>query len=195
MRSVFGVLFCALHLLAAPLAAAQDSQARSFTLQGQAQASCGFSAPQSMQASNMALASNSASQNVISITSLVTPNTAQLLPGSISLTLKGLCNQSHSLSITTANGGLKPQGGITSPLSAGFASRVDYIAQVTWAATSASLSTSGLSGQSTPAAVTAGAYSGNLFLQITINASGAGNQPLIAGTYTDILTVTLSPQL
>jgi hypothetical protein len=194
MRSVFGVLFCALQLLAACRVAAQDSQARSFTLQGQAQASCGFSAPQSTQASNMTLAS-SANQNVINITSLVAPNTAQLQPGSISLTMKGLCNQSHSLSIATANGGLTIQSGSTSPASAGFANRVDYIAQVSWAATSASLSTSGVSGQTTPAAVTAGAYSGNLFLQIIINASGAGSLPLPAGTYTDILTVTLSPQL
>ncbi len=197
MRRVLltALLPCAFEMLLAHAAAAQDSQAQSFTLRGRAEAACGFSAPQSTQASNMALAASSSSQNLISITSLLNPNTAQLQPGSISLTMKGLCNHSHSLTVTSANGGLTRQIGSAAPLVNGFARRIDYTAKVSWAAASASLLTSGISGQKTPAAVTLGAFSGDLSLQIDIDASGAGNLPLPAGTYTDTLTVTLAPQL
>lgn len=143
----------------------------------------------------MTLASTAAGQNLISISALANPNTAQLQAGSILLSMKGLCNQAHALTITSSNGGLKSQSPSNAPLGTGFASRVDYVAQATWASNSVTLQTAGIIGQSAPPAQVTGAFSGNLILQIAIDPSGAGYLPLIAGGYTDTLTLTLAPQL
>jgi hypothetical protein len=58
---------------------------------------------------------------------------------------------------------------------------------------SGELQTSGVSNQATPHLHSPGAYSGNVTLQVLIHESGAGHLPLAAGTFTDTLTVTVSP--
>ena len=64
---------------------------------------------------------------------------------------------------------------------------------VNWGAASATLQTSGVLSAATPEVHSPGAFSGNFALQVLIDESGAGHLPLTAGTYTDTLTVTLSP--
>ncbi|MGC1585908.1 MAG: hypothetical protein WA791_09415 [Rhodomicrobium sp.] len=141
----------------------------------------------------MALSASQASQNTVSVGTLIDPVTAKQQAASISLTLKGLCNRAHSIRIATGNGGLKPQNAIAA-MPNGFSNRVDYTAQIFWASSSNALRTAGASGQSTPVAVINGAFSGDLGVLITIDPGSADYLPMIAGTYTDKLIVTVQPQ-
>ena len=188
---VIGV--CSFAGLQARPASAQDSQAQSFTIRAHAHSVCALSAPQSAQAANMALGAGSVNQPVITIPSLHDGKTAQLQPASISLMLNMVCNRAHSLRITTGNGGLRSQTGSDVLVRPGFANRVDYATHVNWGAASAKLQTSGILGEGTAEVHSPGAFSGNFVLQVLIDESGAGHLPLTAGTYTDTLTVTLSP--
>ncbi len=172
---------------------AQESQAQSFTIRAYAQSVCTLSAPQNTQATNMTLGAAAANQAVINIPSLNDSRTAQLQPASILLMISMVCNRAHSLHITTGNGGLRSQTGSTAQARLGFADRVDYATHANWGAASATLQTSGVLGAATPEVHSPGAFSGNLALQVLIDESGAGYLPLSAGTYTDTLTVTLSP--
>ena len=169
----------------------EDSQAQSFTINAYAQSVCSLSLPKTTQASNMALGAGSGIQPVINIPSLHDGKSAQLQPASISLTLSMVCNRAHSLHIKTGSGGLRSQ--TSSGAGAGFANRVDYATHVNWGMVSGELQTSGVSNQATPHLHSPGAYSGNITLQVLIHESGAGHLPLAAGTFTDTLTVTVSP--
>ena len=157
-RVIFAALVGALQAMSAWSAAAQDSQTQTFTLKGRAPAVCSISPAQSTQAANMTLASGFASQHIIGITSLANSKTAQLQQASISLVMTGLCNHAHSLMIASANGGLILQTGSNTAVRTGFANRVDYTAQVSWASKLMSLRTAGLSGGAAPAAVALGAF-------------------------------------
>ena len=141
----------------------------------------------------MTVSGGSSIQVVISVPSLVNERTAQLQPGSISLTANVVCNRPHSLRIVSGNGGLRPQSGSDIPAAAGFANRIDYTVRASWGAATAQLQTSGVAGAATPEVQSPGAYAGDLVLQISVDESGAGHLPLSAGNYTDALTVTLSP--
>ena len=141
----------------------------------------------------MTLGAASATNPVVTIPSLQDLTTAQLRPASITLMLNMVCNRAHSLRVTTGNGGLSFQAGSGVPGTPGFANRVDYATMVNWGTASAQLQTSGVLRAATPEVQSPGAFSGNLVLQVLIDESGAGHLPLTAGTYTDTLTVTLSP--
>ena len=141
----------------------------------------------------MMVSGGSSIQIVVSVPSLVNERTAQLQPGSISLTTNMVCNRSHSLRIVSGNGGLRPQSGGDTPAAAGFANRIDYSVRANWGAATAQLQTSGVAGAATPEVQSPGAYAGDLVLQVSIDESGAGHLPLSAGNYTDALTITLSP--
>lgn len=191
--TVLLVSVCALGGLLVRPAFARDSHARSFTIRACAQSFCTLSVPQNIQAANMALSGGSASRLVVNIPSLHNGKTAQLRPASILLTMNMVCNRSHSLHIATGNGGLRSQTGPNAQPRLGFADRVDYATHANWGTASATLQTSGVSGEATPEVHSPGAFSGNFALQVSIDESGAGHLPLTAGTYTDTLTVTLSP--
>lgn len=182
---------CVFMGLSAQPGFAQNSQAQSFTIRAHAHSVCSLSSAQSTQAVNMAMGAGSANQTVINVPSLQGTQTAQLQPASISLMITMVCNRAHSLRITAGNGGLQFQTGpVSQP---GFASHVNYAANAYWGAASAHLQTSGVLGEATPEIYVPGAFSGSFVLQLLIDESGAGHLPLLAGTYTDTLTVTLSP--
>jgi hypothetical protein len=138
----------------------------------------------------MTMGAASATPNSISINQLADPTTAQLLPASITVTSKGACNHAHAFKIATKNGGLQ-----TGTSALGFANHVNYTAIVSWGSIVSQLDTSSVPGQTTLNSITTGAYSGNMQLQIQISTNGAGNLPLVAGAYTDDLTITFGPQM
>jgi hypothetical protein len=133
----------------------------------------------------------SGSQYVLAIDQLIDPTTAQLKPASISLSLNGICNHTHTLAIQTNRGGLQTSSGARP----GFSNRVDYSASVLWGGSSSSIQTSGVAGESSPNAVMPGAFSGTLQVEIRINADGANRLPLLAGTYSDNIVITFKPQI
>lgn len=194
MRS--SVFLVCLFPLAWPIfqpAVAADGQSQSLTVKGYAQSVCTLTPVQTSQATNMMVGGGSSIQIVVSVPSPINERTAQLQPGSISLTANMVCNRSHSLRIVSGNGGLRPQNGGDTPAAAGFANRIDYSVRASWGAATAQLQTSGVAGAATPEVQSPGAYAGDLLLQVSIDESGAGHLPLSAGNYTDALTITLSP--
>ena len=100
------------------------------------------------------------------------------------------CNAPSNLQLTSLNGAL------TGPATAsGFANIINYSASATWNSITASINTattagSGASETGTAQAVST-ASSGNLTVSIT---PAANSLPLVLGTYTDTLRVTLTPQ-
>ena len=99
------------------------------------------------------------------------------------------CNGPSDLQVSSANGALTGPAAV-----AGFDNIIDYSATATWNAVDASIDTttapgSGATETGASAAVTA--HTGNLSVAIT---PIANTNPLLAGGYTDTLTVTLTPQ-
>lgn len=100
------------------------------------------------------------------------------------------CNAPSNLRLTSQSGGVKTAAAAVT----GFTGRINYTASATWNSVTASIDTS-LAGASGPylgvIAPVATAHSGSLSVSITPTANA---QPLLAGTYSDILRVTLVPQ-
>ncbi len=170
-----------------------QTQTQKFAIQGNAQPVCNFLPAQSAQASNMAIGTGLSAQNTLNVNQLVDPGTAQLLPASISVTMKGMCNHPHTITITTQNGGLHSQNKV-SPSSA-FADHVNYNATVSWGSSVSQFRTSGVKGQGAPESAASGPFAGELRLDIAINHSDAGQLPLIADTYAENLIIKFKPQL
>lgn len=101
------------------------------------------------------------------------------------------CNAPSTLQLTSLTGGVK---NATSPGS-GFTNIIDYQATATWNSVTASLDTSAVGGaagnESGTGQAVATANSGALTVQIT---PLANTLPLITGSYSDTLRVTLTPQ-
>jgi hypothetical protein len=119
----------------------------------------------------------------ITINALADQNTARALPASISVTFEGLCNEPQSIRLISTRGGLKPDQ--SAAASGTFQSRVDYTASLNWGSDQTSLTTDGTASGSTGLTFN-GAQSGAVTLSIDIP---AGSQPLVAGNYSDVLTV------
>ena len=102
------------------------------------------------------------------------------------------CNVPTGVSLTTQSGTIYRSGLV----SVGFASRIDYTANATLGGASTSLNTSAIATvpvtvSSGAATTCCGAVSGTLSVTITPKTSGL---PLMAGTYADVLTITITPQ-
>ena len=100
-------------------------------------------------------------------------------------------NNTHTFSIQSNEGGLQTSNGATP----GFSNHVDYSASVLWGGSNSSLQTSGAAGQSSPIAVVPGGVRRN-----AATASHGGDRrrervPLLAGTYSDNITITFKPQM
>lgn len=112
------------------------------------------------------------------------------------VTFSGMCNYGHRLTLSSDRGGLWRNPAGVSP--SGFANGVPYRAVVDWANSQVTL----LATASTEGAVEqpldiADAASGDVTVHFHIdqNATNAGSgAPLLAGTYQDIIRLTLGPQ-
>ena len=98
-----------------------------------------------------------------------------------------VCNAPADLDLTTQNGGITTAA--VAP--AGFSNRIDYSATATFGAcVTTALVTNGTAGAVSGGGVCVGAIADDL----TVKIDGVGAAfPLIAGTYADVLTVTLTP--
>lgn len=125
----------------------------------------------------------------ITLSALADRNTARALPASISVTFQGVCNEPQSIRLVSSGGGLTQDQGAQS--GGGFLNRVDYTATLGWGAGQTTLSTDGTAhGSATVLSI--GARSGAVTLVISIP---AGSQPLVAGNYSDVLTVEFADNL
>lgn len=100
------------------------------------------------------------------------------------------CNAPSNLQLTSQSGGVKT----ATTAVTGFAAKIDYTASATWHSVTATINTAS-AGPTGPysgtAAPVATAFSGSLSVSITPTANAL---PLLAGSYSDTLRVTLVPQ-
>jgi hypothetical protein len=112
-----------------------------------------------------------------------------------SLKIDGTCNIVGDLRLTSEKGGLKDPAHGAGPPPTGFIKRFDYFASVDFdgAGPVSIPTTAGTPVSSSPSPeYTTGPYSGEATLHVTGVVNSAG--PLLAGSYTDVLTISLIPQ-
>jgi hypothetical protein len=122
----------------------------------------------------------------VNITTLADPNTATANAATLNLGITAVCNQWHTIVLESARGGLQPSPAPAS-VPNGFAARVDYTASAGWTGPQVTLTTAGSPGATATTTVN-GPQSGSLNVSITIP---RGSTALIAGSYTDTLTLEL----
>jgi hypothetical protein len=134
-------------------------------------------------------AAGSADTAVIPITAAGLVNTAPITPTNAPYA-NVACNGPSNLQLTSLSGGVK-----NATTASGFANIIDYTASATWHSVTATIDTSTTAGaagsESGTAQPVATAFSGSLTVSIT---PLANTLPLVQGSYTDTLRITLTPQ-
>ncbi|MFC6199509.1 hypothetical protein [Ponticaulis profundi] len=137
----------------------------------------------------------------IDFTDMVDPATAlfKLNNVNITLTVSGYCNYVHSISLQTSTSKFAAQdtGNLPTITSDSFTTEIDYNAVFVWAdVTSTFLNTQGQSGVTTsnPGTI-AGAYRGTGMLSINLANPNDVNAPLVAGSWSDTLTMQIGAAL
>jgi hypothetical protein len=116
----------------------------------------------------------------------VDPSTALPLPVTLNVRFTSTCNFSHRVTLASRDGGIARVGGAS--LATGFAFSRNYTAEVAWAGGQSQFTTSGTAGESTGLNVL-GANIGGFDLNVSAPSSAT---PLLAGDYTDVLTIQIS---
>ena len=179
------ILVCAVVSMAAMATAAQaqvaSTQQNQMTFNGDVAAGCitaaaAASSAQNAEAQDMV----SGSANVV-VTRLVGDDGVPL-GAEISLALPSTCNQAHTLTLTSVNGGMTNAGGALA--SGAFRSLLPYTVVVNWAGQSQTFST-GAGALTQPVS---DAATGPVSVTIQIPSGGA---PMVAGSYSDQLVLQL----
>ncbi|HEY3811690.1 MAG TPA: hypothetical protein VGL66_00570 [Caulobacteraceae bacterium] len=188
--ATLSALLIASTLALAP-AAALAQQASNTAVQsrldllGQAPAACVLNGPSSTGNVNATVSDAGSRTTAVNITNLVDTSTLAAQATTVNLAFPLICNGPHTLTVTTSNGGLTLEGG--APSAAGFTDHVDYVIQTNWAGQTASGSTGGAK---TYSISTADGAAGVVSLSIQIR---GGGDRLIAGIYSDTLTLDVQP--
>jgi len=183
-------------LFSAAPAGAESDQGQSIGFGGDAPPMCAVtSAPTSSQAANVQLDSADLRQGRIVIDQLVDSSTAELQPASIKLSFDVTCNAPHRVLIKSINGALEP---VNQPatLAERFVTEVYYSALLTWDNTTIEMIASGNAATARSQSLTSFAITGQVDLEIRVDASlNDMGTPLLEGTYSDTLVITLGPQI
>lgn len=177
--------------LAAP---AMAQQAQDVTLLGTADRICALSAPElgAGPLENFSVPSGS----VYSVEQLADPTTLTTRAARLTLSMDAMCNGVHRLIITSENSGLWRQGAPTSP--SGFGTGVPYRLNLAWADENPSLTADASIRQARQWLVLVGrpnAGAIELEFEIDAGATNAGTgAPMVAGSYADVLTLTVESQ-
>jgi hypothetical protein len=186
----FALAFLVTGCLLAEPAAAGISGGSNFSMGGASPPICSFAAaPRALNAENMSLSGAGQTSASLSINQLTDSATALLKKASIQLEIIGICNESHYLSLKTSKGGLTLEDQ-TAVTGGNFLNHVNYRVQADWAGQSISLNTDAIAEKEVSTAVIEKTHRGalNISLLIDENANDM-NKPVLAGQYTDFLTV------
>jgi len=175
---------CLLAGLCGPALAATVA-AQPLQVNGDVPVRCKLSPPAAGTSVNTSFAPNSNGGD-LTLTGLVDPDTALTRATESVIQIPIICSGAYSLTITS-QGGLSNQN--ASAPSGGFATHVNYLLSANWAGATQSVETAG-------SAVTldlsqSGSQAGNLSIDFSLP---AGRGPLVAGTYTDEITIQLNAQ-
>ncbi|HOB12755.1 MAG TPA: hypothetical protein PK680_06130 [Novosphingobium sp.] len=185
---LFAATLAGLGLAVPGLAQAQDltTASQRLELAAVAPVACVISTPSVTNQSNASYASTGSASGQVSITELVDGDDATSRASSIELNLPVVCNASHRVRISSANGGLLRAGGSAAGRSGGFQEFLAYQVGIDWAGQSAQLQTT-----SRDTSIDANQPGkGEMVIRI---ATPAGGGPLIAGQYSDSIVVEVQP--
>jgi hypothetical protein len=129
------------------------------------------------------------SDGLITITQLQGPNDQANAWAANIVMPNSICNSPYTISVVSANRGLTSS--VTSANTA-FATKLDYAVSVNFDGQTGSLGAAGLGAGAAPLVTSTDASVGNFTLDLRGQAS---TQLLLAGTYTDNVLVTMSPNL
>ncbi|HEY1836180.1 MAG: hypothetical protein WBQ17_03375 [Rhizomicrobium sp.] len=194
MRLTRTALLAAVALLAAPLAFAQVPQKATITATGSAAQICTLGAPQV----NVGAATNvqSVSGSTVMLSDLADDNSFSTKATDFTATFAAMCNFNHKLTVSSDYNGLWLVGGIgTHP---GFADAVPYQATFSWGGQNGSLTATAASESEVDSPIDVNQpAAGNIVIHFEVDqgaTNGGNGVPLVAGTYQDILFVTLGAQ-
>lgn len=182
IRNLAAALIVGALAASAGAAVAQTSEATAAvqaTFRGAAPAGCRMSAPSSPTSENAQVGALSPGSADIAINQMVDQN-ATPLGATIVLVLPAICNQAHTLNLSSLNGGLLGDG----PAGGPFRSLVPYSVTVSWAGSEQLL----LTPDQNLSVAFGDAATGTVTVTIEIPQGGA---PLAAGAYTDEIVLEL----
>lgn len=177
------VLLGALVVPAGGAAAQSNEQTATIqaTFRGVAPAACRMSAPTAPTSENAQVGALSPGSADIAIDQMVDQDSSPL-GATIVLVLPAVCNQAHTLSLSSLNGGLLGDG--AQPAGGAFRTLVPYSVTVSWAGGEQLL----LTPDQNLSVVFSDAAAGVVTVTIQIPQGGA---PLVAGAYTDEIVLEL----
>ncbi|HWE48085.1 MAG TPA: hypothetical protein VG407_18860 [Caulobacteraceae bacterium] len=152
---------------------------------GVAPAACVLNGPSSSNSVNATVNDAGSRTTQVTITNLVDTNSLAAQAATVNLAFPLICNGPHKLTLTTTNGGLTLEGG--APSAPGFTDHVDYVMQAAWAGQTSQVST----GSARSLQISAGDGAAGV-VSLSIQIPGGGNR-LIAGSYSDTLTLDVQP--
>jgi hypothetical protein len=186
-------VICAIYALLPTLASAQvvnDNVANTATeFRGTAPGLCVIRGPASVISSNnTSLSSSALSSSAIQVTSLIdATGTGIPRAADMQLAIPVICTVTHSVTVQSASGGMRLEGSAALSTNS-FRTLLDYQVQTAWAGRNNNSQASEL-----PATIdTPDAAIGSLLVTVSIL---QGGQPLVAGSYSDTLTILLTPSL
>jgi hypothetical protein len=187
MNKIYYIATIAATVFIGPSAFAADPAEHEIHLKGHVNSSCVI--PSAATLSGAALLSNaSTTDSTVSFINFVGTN-GQGISQSATLTFAGVwCNRPARLTLTSAQDGILSEED-PNPLSGDFAGAVAYGAQATWDGVTIDFDTADAGNSAFDD--TAAPNSGDLIVAITTQPPA--NKLLVAGAYSDTLTVTLDP--
>jgi spore coat protein U-like protein len=181
-------LWLAFPLLAAvsvpALAQSVDTGLRQIEVVGTANPACLLRSPANASGVNASFQATSATTGEIRIIELVNPQNAQPRATSLNLSLPVICNSAHLLTMQSRNGGLLRESGNQRNLSGGgFSEFLPYSLTAAWAGQNVSQQSNNPGGLRIN---TANGGAGNVLIGFSVP---SGNTPLVAGAYSDTITI------
>jgi len=186
MRKLPYLIAAALVLPTAAQAQELDRASQRLELAGNAPVACVINSPSVGTQTNTSFISTSASSGQVNITEFVDPTNATSRASSIELNLPMVCNASHSVRVSSANGGLLRAGAVSRTATGGFSEFLAYNVGLDWAGRSVDLLTT----NNTANIDAADPGKGEMTIRI---ATPAGTGPLVAGQYSDSIVVEVQP--
>ena len=181
---------------------ADDSQITDASLAGTVSPTCTISPMTQFSADGANLGGGATSTAAtVNLTGLANATTAMYEPGvAITLNFTGMCNYVHNVGVQTTTGNLKAVTAANAQVASSldFIKTLDYAATINWGNKVGSLSADGTAMKKSPNRVVTGSYSGTGSLVISItdpSAAAIATQPLIAGTWSDTLTLKIGAAL
>lgn len=190
-RVLFSIVAAAALLLAAAPAGADAT----YRVIGNVPQICSVQDPQLLAGVAPVNISSVTSQSIM-ISQLVDSRTLAVNPVSFEVGFGASCNYAHRLVIESQNNGLWRQD--MTPPAQGFADAVPYTANVRWGGNDATLQANAVVRQITDLTIPVNnPAAGQIELRVQV-VTGASNAlafaPLLAGTYNDVIRVTVEPQ-